>query len=160
MVEQTTGRGAQTDADGTAPGDASGRMPSIFLAHGSPFLLTDEQWMGELNGWARALPRPRAVLMVSAHWEARPFTIGATTTAPLVYDFWGFPEEFYRLQYASPGAPELAQRVRELVGGSQPVAEDPERGLDHGAYVPLMAMYPDADIPVDRKSTRLNSSHT
>ena len=74
--------------------------------------------------------------------------IGATTTAPLVYDFWGFPEEFYRIQYPAPGAPELAQRVRELVGAGQPVAEEPERGLDHGAYVPLMAMYPEADVPV------------
>lgn len=126
----------------------SGRMPTIFLAHGSPRLLGDEQWMGELNAWAQHLPRPRAVLMVSAHWEARPVTIAATTAVPLVYDFYGFPEEFYRLQYAAPGAPELAQRVRELVGQSQPVAEEPTRGLDHGAYVPLMAMYPDADVPV------------
>ncbi len=143
---------------GSAPGTDHGevpsgtpepaRMPTIFLAHGSPRLLLDDQWMGELNGWARALPRPRAVLMVSAHWEERPFTIGATTPNPLVYDFYNFPEAFYRLQYGAPGAPELAQRVRELVSGSQPVADAPERGLDHGAYVPLMAMYPDADVPV------------
>jgi 4,5-DOPA dioxygenase extradiol len=126
----------------------SGRMPTIFLAHGSPATVADGDWMGQLNQWARNMPRPRAVLMISAHWEERPFTIGATTPQPLIYDFYGFPEEFYRLQYASPGAPELAQRVRELVGQTQPVAEEPERGLDHGAYVPLMAMYPEADVPV------------
>jgi 4,5-DOPA dioxygenase extradiol len=67
---------------------------------------------------------------------------------PLVYDFYGFPERHYRVQYAAPGAPELAARVRQLVGKTQRVADSPERGLDHGAYVPLVAMYPNADVPV------------
>lgn len=127
---------------------ATGTMPAIFLAHGSPLLLDDRQWVAELHAWARSLPRPDAVLMISAHWEERPLTIGATDAAPLIYDFWGFPERFYRLQYPAPGAPGLARRVRELVGATQPVADEPGRGLDHGAYVPLLAMYPDADIPV------------
>ena len=70
----------------------------------------------ELNGWARALPRPKAVLMLSAHWLDRPVTLGATTTVPLVYDFSGFPPEFYRTKYPAPGAPALAARVRELLG--------------------------------------------
>ena len=99
----------------------------------------------ELYEWANDLPRPRSVLMLSAHWEARPLTIGATRTVPLIY---GFPEPFYQVEYAAPGAPELAQRVRELIGTSQPLAEEPERGLDHGAYVPMAAMYPGADVPV------------
>ena len=117
------------------------RMPSIFLAHGSPFLLDDKGWVGELNAWAGALPRPTAILMLSAHWEERPITLGATTTVPLVYDFYGFPAKYYNVRYAAPGAPELARRVRALVSRTQPVVEDPARGLDHGAYVPLIAMY-------------------
>ena len=83
----------------------------------------------ELHEWANGLPLPKSVLMLSAHWEARPLTIGATRTVPLIYDFYGFPEPFYRVEYAAPGAPELAQRVKELIGKSQPLAEDPDRGL-------------------------------
>src|SRR5207245_2422638 len=97
---------------------------------------------------AQALPRPSAILMVSAHWEAAPLTMGATRTGvPLIYDFGGFPERYYRTQYRSPGAPELAADVRRLLS-DQHVAEEPDRGLDHGAYVPLTVMYPDADVPV------------
>ena len=127
----------------------TGRMPTLFLAHGAPMLLDDKAWVGQLADWARALPRPKAILMVSAHWEERPLTIGAITKVPLVYDFFGFPDRFYKLQYASPGAPELAARVRALLGAAKiPVADEPARGLDHGAYIPLMCMYPAADIPV------------
>ncbi len=124
---------------------SSSRMPAIFLAHGAPPLLDLPDWMGELKAWADAMPRPKAVLMVSAHWEDRPLTLGATTTVPLVYDFSGFPERYYRTQYPAPGAPWLAQRVRALV---KDTADEPTRGLDHGAYVPLVAMYPRADVPV------------
>ena len=149
MSENAPNAAATPAATPLAPatGAPSGRMPTIFLAHGSPATVANGTWMGQLNQWAQDMPRPRSVLMISAHWEERPLTIGATTPQPLIYDFYGFPEEYYRLQYASPGAPELAQRVRELVGAQQ-VAEEPERGLDHGAYVPLMAMYPEADVPV------------
>jgi 4,5-DOPA dioxygenase extradiol len=126
---------------------AARRMPAIFLAHGSPFLLDDAEWTAELSRWAGEMPRPTSVLMLSAHWERKPVTLGATRTVPLVYDFYGFPEHYYRVTYPAPGAPELALRVRELLGEQQPVAES-DRGLDHGAYVPLIAMYPDADIPV------------
>jgi 4,5-DOPA dioxygenase extradiol len=122
-------------------------MPAVFLAHGSPFLLEDELWTGELRAWADTMPRPKAILMISAHWEERPITLGATTTVPLVYDFYGFPENYYTVQYPAPGAPELAKRIRELLGKDQ-VRDDPERGLDHGAYIPLKAMYPQAEIPV------------
>lgn len=125
-------------------------MPAIFAAHGAPVLLDDEGWMGELSAWANAMPIPNTILMVSAHWEQRPATMGATTSpAPLVYDFYGFPEKYYRLKYPAPGAPELAKRVRDLFRQKDvPLAHDPKRGLDHGAYVPLMAMYPKADVPV------------
>jgi 4,5-DOPA dioxygenase extradiol len=124
------------------------RMPAIFVAHGSPFLLDDAGWVAELKEWAGRMPRPESVLMLSAHWEKKPVTLGATRTVPLVYDFSGFPAKYYGVEYAAPGAPELAMRVRELLGKREPVADDPERGLDHGAYVPLAAMYPQADVPV------------
>ena len=130
------------------PASASDRMPTIFLAHGSPFLLDDAPWVAELRAWAQAMRRPAAVLMLSAHWEQAPVTLGATRRAPLVYDFWGFPAKYYAVTYPAPGAPDLARRVRELLGQKGPVADAPGRGLDHGAYVPLVAMYPSADIPV------------
>ena len=123
-------------------------MPVLYLGHGAPPLLDDPLWPGQLASWAGSLRRPAAVLMVSAHWEQAPLSIGATTTVPLVYDFWGFPERFYQLQYQAPGAKALADRVRELVAPYQPIAESPERGLDHGAYIPLMCMWPQADVPV------------
>jgi 4,5-DOPA dioxygenase extradiol len=95
------------------------------------------------------MPKPPAILVVSAHWEERPVTIGATTTVPLVYDFYGFPEKYYQQRYASPGAPALAARIRQIMKNDGVAVNDaPERGLDHGAYVPLVAMYPAADIPV------------
>ncbi len=124
------------------------RMPTIYIGHGAPPLVDDALWVAQLAAWARALPTPKAVLIVSAHWENAPLTIGATRTGtPLVYDFGGFPERYYRTRYESPGAPELASDVRKLLS-DQPVAEEPERGLDHGAYVPLTVMYPNANVPV------------
>lgn len=124
-------------------------MPSLYLGHGAPPLLDDERWTSELEGWAARLPRPRAVLIVSAHWESAPLTLGATETGtPLTYDFYGFPERYYRMTYPSPGAPELAARIKALMPDAETVAEAPGYGLDHGAYVPLMVMYPEADVPV------------
>ncbi|MQY30299.1 dioxygenase family protein [Nocardia aurantia] len=122
------------------------RMPALYLSHGAPPLADDPIWPGQLAAWSAELPRPRAILVVSAHWEDAPVTLGATTAVPLVYDFWGFPEHYYRVRYPAPGAPELAAKVRALLGGT--VHEAPDRGLDHGAYVPLVEMYPAADIPV------------
>ena len=80
-------------------------MPAIFLAHGSPLLLDDKPWVAELAAWGAELPRPRAILVLSAHWVDAPATLGATRTVPLVYDFYGFPERYYQVQYRSPGAP-------------------------------------------------------
>jgi len=121
----------------------------LFQAHGAPPLLDDPGWIGELAAWAQALPRPKAIVVVSAHWEARPLSIGAVRPVPLIYDFSGFPEKFYRLQYAAPGAPDVAQRVRDLMTAARiPVTDEPTRGLDHGTYIPLMCMYPEANIPV------------
>jgi 4,5-DOPA dioxygenase extradiol len=124
-------------------------MPVLFVAHGAPMVLEDTEWMGQLASWARTIPRPTNIVMVSAHWEQQPITLGATRTVPLVYDFSGFPEHYYHTQYPAPGAPVLAQRVRDLLQQQNfAVGHDPERGLDHGAYVPLIAMYPAAEVPV------------
>ncbi len=125
------------------------RMPALYLSHGAPPLADDPVWPGQLAAWSAELPRPTAILMVSAHWEEAPLALGAVRTLPLVYDFWGFPEHYYRVQYAAPGAPALADSVRKLLAApGTPVQDIPDRGLDHGAYVPLVEMYPDADIPV------------
>jgi len=123
-------------------------MPALYLGHGAPPLVDDPLWPGQLAAWAAALPRPTAILVVSAHWESAPLTIGATRPTPLYHDFSGFPEKYYRVRYDAPGAPDLAAKVRALMPHDEPVAEEPDRGLDHGAYVPLTVMYPEADIPV------------
>ncbi|MHB1501661.1 MAG: dioxygenase family protein [Candidatus Dormibacteria bacterium] len=123
-------------------------MPVLYLSHGAPTLADDQLWKGQLANWSTALARPAAILMVSAHWEEAPLTVSATRRTPLVYDFWGFPQRYYQVTYPAPTAPGLAERVRELLSDpGRPVREAGERGLDHGAYVPLVEMYPGADIP-------------
>lgn len=124
-------------------------MPAIYLGHGAPPLLEDDLWVEELKQWSARLPVPAAVLVISAHWETRPAALSAAGAVPLVYDFWGFPERFYRLTYPSSGSPELARRVAsQLASVGVAVVEDESRGLDHGAWVPLMAMYPEPVAPV------------
>ncbi|MGW7535197.1 dioxygenase family protein [Amycolatopsis sp. NPDC054798] len=125
------------------------RTPVLYLSHGAPPLADDATWTRQLAEWSADLAKPRAILVVSAHWEEAPLTLGATTTVPLVYDFWGFPERYYQVTYAAPGAPELAAQVRKLLHSTEtPVHDAPDRGLDHGAYVPLVEMFPAADVPV------------
>ncbi len=126
-----------------------GRMPAVFLSHGAPPLADNAIWTKELAAWSGSMDRPTAILIVSAHWEEAPLTMGATTTVPLTYDFWGFEERYYQVQYRAPGAPQLADQVAKLLQSKEyPIHRDPQRGLDHGAYVPLVEMYPRADIPV------------
>ena len=133
----------------SARGGAEMKMPAIYIGHGAPLLLDDPIWSGELTHWAKELPRPQAILIISAHWESNPLTIGSIETGtPLIYDFGGFHPKFYQMQYLSPGAPELAARVSALMADNQHVDHQPHRGLDHGAWVPLKIMYPNADIPV------------
>lgn len=124
--------------------------PVLYLSHGAPPLADDVRWRSELANWAGALDRPSSILMVSAHWESAPIAVSATSSdVPLLYDFWGFPQKYYEVTYAAPGAPALAGRVAGLLGDIEGgVHQDPTRGLDHGAYVPLVEMYPQADIPV------------
>lgn len=124
-------------------------MPSLFLSHGAPPLVDDALWVAQLKAWAGGLPAPSAILIVSAHWEAAPLTIGSTDTrTPLTYDFWGFPARYSDVTYDAPGAVGLAADVVALMPDTDPVHNDAERRLDHGAYVPLTVMYPHADIPV------------
>ena len=127
-----------------------GRMPVLYLSHGAPPLADDATWTAELAGWAAGLPRPRSILMVSAHWEQAPVSVSATSGGvPLTYDFWGFPQRYYEVTYDAPGAPELARSVTGLLAGAgETLHQDPARGLDHGAYVPLVEMFPEADVPV------------
>ena len=123
------------------------KAPALYIGHGAPPLLDDPLWSSQLAAWANELERPSAILVVSAHWESAPLAIGSTSgQTPLIYDFGGFAPKYYNLQYRAPGAPDLAARIKGLM--SEHVAEQPNRGLDHGAYVPLLKMFPNADIPV------------
>ncbi len=125
------------------------RQPVLYLSHGAPPLADDALWTQELADVSAALPRPENILMVSAHWEAAPVSVSASTRkVPLLYDFWGFPKRYYEVTYDAPLAPELADAVTRLLGGIEEVARDESRGLDHGAYVPLVEMFPEADVPV------------
>ncbi|QIM22809.1 dioxygenase [Phycicoccus sp. HDW14] len=137
MTTDTTSRG-------------SARPPVLYLSHGAPPLADDATWTRELADWSGDLARPDAVLMVSAHWEQAPISVSATSgDVPLTYDFWGFPQRYYDVTYDAPGAPEVARSVASLLAGAgETLHQDPTRGLDHGAYVPLKEMYPDADVPV------------
>ena len=128
---------------------SDGPLPSLFVSHGAPFTLDDPQWLSDLFGWARSMPKPRAVVVVSAHWEHGPPAIsGAAAGTPLYYDFSGFHPRYKTLPYATPDATDLAARVRGILGQTTTVHEFTDRGLDHGAFIPLMAMYPAADVPV------------
>jgi 4,5-DOPA dioxygenase extradiol len=128
-------------------GDVNDRMPALYIGHGAPPLLDDALWSGQLAQWASDLPRPTAILIVSAHWESAPVMLSANG-APLVYDFGGFAPRYYQMTYETPDATALAQRVAAMMPASEPVHQHTSRGLDHGAWVPLKIMYPAGDIPV------------
>ena len=136
--------------------DLSRKMPALYIGHGAPPLLDDPIWSSELANWSSQLQKPKAILMISAHWESAPLSLSSVETGtPLIYDFGGFAPKYYNIQYPAPGAPELAARIKALMG--EPVVDQPRRGLDHGAYIPLMKMYPGADIPVLQMSIPTHS---
>ncbi|MBV6727805.1 dioxygenase [Nocardioides daeguensis] len=122
-------------------------MPALYIGHGAPPLLDDPLWSSQLAAWAGDLPRPKAILIVSAHWESAPLSLTASG-APLVYDFGGFAPKYYKMTYRTPDATALATRVAAMMPRTEPVHQHASRGLDHGAWVPLKIMYPAADIPV------------
>ncbi|HEX2297730.1 MAG TPA: class III extradiol ring-cleavage dioxygenase, partial [Pseudonocardiaceae bacterium] len=125
---------------------ADGPLPSLYISNGAPPLFEDTAWMTQLHDWARALPKPKAILIVSAHWESAPLALSASRPADLVYDFGGFSPVYFQMRYDTPDASNLARQVSTLL--PQQVHQHNSRGLDHGAWVPLKVMYPDADIPV------------
>jgi 4,5-DOPA dioxygenase extradiol len=125
------------------------RQPVLYLSHGAPPLADDPVWTRQLGDWSARLPRPRNILMVSAHWENDPLSVSASRQqVPLYYDFWGFPARYYQVTYDAPLAPELADEVTAALGAEVDVHRDETRGLDHGAYVPLVELFPEADVPV------------
>ncbi|MBN9319378.1 MAG: 4,5-DOPA dioxygenase extradiol [Caulobacterales bacterium] len=132
--------------------------PVLFLGHGSPMnAIEDNAWRRAWRAAALDLPRPKAVLCVSAHWETLGLAVTASPAPATIHDFGGFPQALFDVQYRAPGDPALAARVAELLA-PEPVALHPTRGLDHGAWSVLMPMYPDADVPVvqlslDRRRT-------
>jgi len=125
----------------------------MFLSHGGgPLpLLGDpahEEMVQSLRSIAAAIERPEAIVVVSAHWEERVATITSAAIPPIIYDYYGFPPESYEIEYPAPGNPELARRLRSSLQASGIRAElDGDRGFDHGLYIPLRIMYPEADIP-------------
>ena len=125
-----------------------GPLPSLYISHGAPPVFEDDAWMTELHDWARRLPKPRAVLVVSAHWESAPLSITSTSPTELVYDFGGFDPLYATMRYDTPDAGELARQVVGVLPTGETVHEHVRRGLDHGAWVPLKVMYPAADVPV------------
>ncbi len=128
----------------------------LFLSHGAPTLpFEDVAARRFLEGLAATLPRPRAILMVSAHWETRQPSVNAVAVNKTIHDFRGFPQELYQIEYAAPGSVDLADRVADLLSGAgHATAIDRTRGLDHGAWVPLMLAWPEADIPVVQLSVQ------
>ncbi len=133
------------------------RQPALFIPHGGGpcFFMPDPQgiWTGMadyLRGLAASLPEPpRAILVVSGHWEEPAFTFTGGDRPGLIYDYYGFPPETYRIEWPAPGAPWLAERGAELIrAAGLPAAIDPQRGFDHGVFVPLKVAFPQADVPV------------
>ncbi len=138
-------------------------LPTLFVSHGAPTLAISETPARHfLETYGASLPRPRAIAIVSAHWETDRATVGGAAQPRTIHDFGGFPEALYRIRYAAPGDPALAEAIAARLGAvGMDAAVDPGRGLDHGAWVPLSLMFPEADIPVVPVSvqTRLGPDH-
>ncbi|KAI3671532.1 hypothetical protein L1987_87270 [Smallanthus sonchifolius] len=144
---------------------------TFYISHGSPTLSIDESMPARhfLQSFQHKVypadaPRPSSILIISGHWETSYPTVNVISDGPndTIYDFYNFPKSMYQLKYPAPGAPKLAKRVKELLmsSGFKRVDEDKKRGLDHGAWVPLMLMYPEADIPVCQLSVQTDQDAT
>ena len=125
-------------------------LPSLFISHGSPMLALQPGASGvALTRLAAELPKPRAIVVVSAHWESAELLVMSATQPQTWHDFGGFPPELYQMQYPAPGSPQLAQDIlQRLKDAGLPARADEQRPFDHGSWVPLSLMYPQADIPV------------
>lgn len=139
------------------------RLPALFVTHGAPTLPLEPGTTGPfLRRLGSELPQPTAILCVSAHWETAQPMVSTATTPETIHDFYGFPKEMYALRYGAPGAPEMAARaMAALKSAGIASSADPSRGLDHGAWTPLLMMYPDADVPVAQLAIqpRLGAAH-
>lgn len=161
LVNEEEGRGEKMK------GVAAKVMETFYISHGSPTLSIDESlaarhFLKSFRDTVYGL-KPSSILIVSGHWETSVPTVNAVSgPSDTIYDFYGFPKEMYKLKYPAPGAPELAMRVKELLmaSGFDHVDVDKKRGLDHGAWVPLMLMYPEADIPVCQLSLQTDKDAT
>lgn len=134
----------------TQPNSNPPLMPALFIGHGNPMNAIEETaFVAAWREAAAGMPRPKAILCISAHWETEGTFVTAMTHPKTIHDFYGFPDALYRVEYPAPGSPELAQRVRELVKSASVRPDDGYSwGLDHGAWSVLRRMYPQADIPV------------
>ena len=139
------------------------RLPTYFISHGGgpwPYMEDRRKALHILEDSLKDIPRqigvvPKAVLMISGHWEEDQFSVMASPQPPMVYDYSGFPEHTYHVKYSAPGSPELAARVRDLVVAAGLRARlDPQQGFDHGTFTPLVIMYPEADVPVVQVSLK------
>eukprot|EP00271_Cylindrocystis_brebissonii_P012303 TRINITY_DN30619_c0_g1_i1.p1 TRINITY_DN30619_c0_g1~~TRINITY_DN30619_c0_g1_i1.p1 ORF type:complete len:286 (+),score=51.83 TRINITY_DN30619_c0_g1_i1:299-1156(+) len=131
----------------------SPRLPVLFISHGSPMsgFRDDEtsQFWKTLGAEVKKLPGIRAILMVSGHWEERPLRVNSGPVPETIYDFYGFPSQFYKYKYPGKGEPQVAQRVMQLLtSASMPCQADSSHGLDHGSWVPLKWMMPKGELPV------------
>jgi 4,5-DOPA dioxygenase extradiol len=139
------------------------RLPTAFVSHGAPTLALEPAEAGAmLDRLGRELPRPQSILVISAHWEAMRPSVSAATLPRTIHDFYGFPGELYSLSYGAPGAPRLAARAKDLLAAAGLDCDvTVDRGLDHGAWVPLRYLYPGADVPVTQLavSPALGSAH-
>lgn len=143
---------------------APGRLPVYFISHGGgPWPWIMDQMPGDWTGLQRSLQSipgelpapPRAVLVVSAHWESPVFSVQGQARPQMYYDYGGFPEFTYHLQYPAPGSPEVAERVLELLSGAGlPAVRDDQRGFDHGMFAPMYVAWPEADVPMLQLSLR------
>jgi 4,5-DOPA dioxygenase extradiol len=137
------------------------RLPTLFISHGSPMLALDDSPARQfLLGLGKSLPRPKAIIVVSAHWESMGAPAVSLASQPeTIHDFGGFPPALFAIEYPAPGTPEIAARAAELLEqAGYAVKRSPDRGLDHGAWVPLSLMYPEADIPVAQVSVMRNAT--
>jgi 4,5-DOPA dioxygenase extradiol len=142
----------------TGPFDSSAKMPVLFLGHGSPMNAIEEnEFTEEWRNIGKTIPKPTAVLCISAHWETRGTFVTAMEKPKTIHDFGGFPEELYAVQYPAPGSPDLAMEIKRLVTNTQVVLDD-KWGLDHGCWSVVKNLYPDADIPVLQISMDYNMS--
>jgi aromatic ring-opening dioxygenase catalytic subunit (LigB family) len=142
------------------------KMPTLFISHGGgpwPYIPEMRQQFAKTAEWLQGLPgtlpeKPKAIISVSGHWEEDDFTVSTAEKPGMIYDYGGFPDYTYQIKYPAPGSPQVAHRVRELLYNQGIRAkEDPSHGFDHGTFVPLYLMYPEAEVPV--VSLSLKSSY-